>query len=83
MCIRDRYKTVVTAAISEDAAYRNACGHSDRENVVIEGNAAVRRAVLASKVISIISPDGKKDYQKKPKTEVASDIVDEMEKLWK
>ena len=34
-------------------------------------------------MISIISPDGKKDYQKKPKTEVASDIVDEMEKLWK
>ena len=55
MCIRDsRYKTVVTAAISEDAAYRNACGHSDRENVVIEGNAAVRRAVLGSKDMELI-----------------------------
>ena len=45
----EQYKPVVTAAISEDAAYRNACGHSDRENAVIEGNAAVRRAVLGSK----------------------------------
>ena len=45
----EQYKPVVTAAISEDTAYRNACGHSDRENAVIEGNAAVRRAVLGSK----------------------------------
>ena len=50
----EQYKTVVTAAISEDAAYRNACGHSDRENVVIEGNAAVRRAVLGSKDMELI-----------------------------
>ena len=33
----EQYKPVVTAAISEDAANRNACGHSDRENAVIEG----------------------------------------------
>ena len=50
----EQYKPVVTAAISEDAAYRNACGHSDRENVVIEGNAAVRRAVLGSKDMELI-----------------------------
>ena len=50
----EQYKTVVTAAISEDTAYRNACGHSDRENVVIEGNAAVRRAVLGSKDMELI-----------------------------
>lgn len=50
----EHYKTVVTAAISEDAAYRNACGHSDRENAVIEGNAAVRRAVLGSKDMELI-----------------------------
>lgn len=50
----EQYKPVVTAAISEDAAYRNACGHSDHENAVIEGNAAVRRAVLASKDIELI-----------------------------
>ena len=50
----EQYKPVVTAAISEDAAYRNACGHSDHENAVIEGNAAVRRAVLASKDMELI-----------------------------
>ena len=44
----------MTAAISEDVAYRNACGHSDRENAVIEGNAAVRRAVLGSKDMELI-----------------------------
>ena len=50
----EKYKPVVTAAISEDAAYRNACGQTDRENVVIEGNAAVRRAVLGSKDMELI-----------------------------
>ena len=50
----EQYKPVVTAAISEDAAYRNGCGHSDRENAVIEGNAAVRRAVLSSKDMELI-----------------------------
>ena len=50
----EQYKPVVTAAISEDAAYRNACGHSDRENAVIEGNAAIRRAVLGSGDLDLI-----------------------------
>ena len=50
----EQYKSVVTAAISEDTAYRNACGHSDHENAVIEGNAAVRRAVLDSGDIQLI-----------------------------
>ena len=50
----EQYKPVVTAAISEDTAYRNACGHSDREYAVIEGNAAVRRAVLGSKDMELI-----------------------------
>ena len=44
----EQYKPVVTAAIMEDTAYRNACGHTDHENAVIEGNAAVRRVVLGS-----------------------------------
>ena len=42
------------AAVSEDTAYRNACGHSDRENAEIECNAAVRRAVLNSKDMELI-----------------------------
>ncbi len=50
----EQHKPVVTAAISEDTAYRNACGHSDHENAVIEGNAAVRRAVLGSGDIQLI-----------------------------
>ena len=50
----EQYKSVVTAAISEDMAYRNACGHSDHENAVIEGNAAVRRAILDSGDIQLI-----------------------------
>ena len=41
-----QYKPIVAAAITGDMAYRNACGHSDYENAVIEGNAAVRRAIL-------------------------------------
>ncbi len=44
----DKYKPVVFAAVMEDTAYRNACGHSDHENAVIEGNAAVRRVILGS-----------------------------------
>lgn len=50
----EQYKPVVIAAISEDVAYRNACGHSDRENAGIECNAAVRRAVLNSGDMELI-----------------------------
>ena len=42
------------AVVSEDTPYRNACGHSDRENAEIECNAAVRRAVLNSKDMELI-----------------------------
>ena len=38
----------------EDVPYRNACGHSDRENAVIEGNAAIRRAILGSSDLELI-----------------------------
>ena len=48
------YKPIVTAAVTEDTAYRNACGHSDRENAVIEGNAAIKRAVINSGDIQLI-----------------------------
>ena len=50
----EHYRPVVMAAVSEDTAYRNACGHSDRENAEIECNAAVRRAVLNSKDMKLI-----------------------------
>ena len=50
----EHYRPVVMAAVSEDTVYRNACGHSDRENAEIECNAAVRRAVLNSKDMELI-----------------------------
>ena len=50
----EQYRPIVITAVSEDTAYRNACGHSDRENAKIECNAAVRRAVLNSKDMELI-----------------------------
>ena len=50
----EQYKPAVMTAVTEDVRYRNACGHSDRENAVIEGNAAVRRAVLSSDDLELI-----------------------------
>ena len=50
----ERFRPLVITAVSEDIAYRNACGHSDRENAEIECNAAVRRAILGSKDMELI-----------------------------
>ena len=50
----EQYKPVVIAAVSENTRYRNACGHSDRENAAIECNAAVRNAVLNSDDLELI-----------------------------
>ena len=44
----EQYKSIVLEAVTQDTAYRNACGHSDYENAVIEGNAAIHRAVLGA-----------------------------------
>ena len=44
----EQYKPIVLEAVIQDIRYRNACGHSDYENAVIEGNAAIRRAVLGA-----------------------------------
>ena len=70
----EQYKPVVTAAIMEDTAYRNACGHTDHENAVIEGNAAVRRAVLDSGNIQLI-----KQYSDVPdfRHRLHQEVVDE------
>ncbi|MCI6040117.1 MAG: hypothetical protein MR742_06330, partial [Clostridiales bacterium] len=46
--LHEQYKSIVLEAVTQDAAYRNACGHSDYENAVIEGNAAIHRAVLGA-----------------------------------
>ena len=52
--LHEQYKPTVLAAVMEDVPYRNACGHSDHENAVIEGNAAIRRAVLGSSDLELI-----------------------------
>ncbi|MDE8689947.1 SNF2-related protein [Faecalibacterium sp. DFI.5.82] len=52
--LHEQYKPIVLAAVMEDVPYRNACGHSDRENAVIEGNAAIRRAILGSSDLELI-----------------------------
>ena len=46
--LHEQYKSIVMEAVTQDTAYRNACGHSDYENAVIEGNAAIHRAVLGA-----------------------------------
>mgnify|MGYP000096201871 CR=1 FL=1 len=43
--LHEKYKPIVLAAVMEDVPYRNACGHSDRENAVIE---AMPRFVVPS-----------------------------------
>ena len=50
----DQYVPIVREMVEQDTAYRNACGHSDRENVRIECTAAVRRAVLASEDMELL-----------------------------
>ena len=52
--LHERYKHIVLEAVTQDIRYRNACGHSDYENAMIECNAAVRRAILDSHNIELI-----------------------------
>ena len=50
----EQYKPIVMEAVTQDTRYRNACGHSDYENAMIECNAAVRRAILDFHDIELI-----------------------------
>ena len=52
--LHEKYKPIVMEAVTQDTRYRNACGHSDHENAVIEGNAAIRRAILGSGDLELI-----------------------------
>ena len=52
--LHERYKPIVLEAVTQDIRYRNACAHSDRENAVIEGNAAIRRAVLGAEDLQLV-----------------------------
>ena len=46
--LHEKYKPIILESVTQDARYRNACGHSDYESAVIEGRSAIRRAVLSS-----------------------------------
>ncbi|RHO56912.1 DEAD/DEAH box helicase [Ruminococcaceae bacterium AM07-15] len=52
--LHEQYKPMVLEAVTQDIRYRNACGHSDYENAMIECNAAVRHAILDSHDIELI-----------------------------
>ena len=52
--LHEQYKPIVLETVTQDIRYRNACGHSDYENAMIECNAAVRRAILDSHDIALI-----------------------------
>ena len=52
--LHEQFKPIVLEAVTQDTRYRNACGHSDYENAVIEGNAAIRRAVLGSSNMGLL-----------------------------
>ena len=46
--LHERYKPIVLEAVARDARYGNVCSDGDRERAVIEGRAAIQRAVLSS-----------------------------------
>ena len=50
----ETYKPVVRDAVLADQAYLNACRNSDRENALIEGDAAIGRVVAASEDVQLI-----------------------------
>ncbi len=65
----DRYLPFVREGVEQDIAYRNACGHSDRENAVLECNAAIRRVVLEADDTQLLKlfvdmPDFRRRLQK-------------------
>ena len=46
--LHEQYKPIVLEAVNRDTRYGNVCSDGDRERAVIEGRAAVQRAVLSS-----------------------------------
>ena len=46
--LHEQYKPIVLEAVNQDTRYGNVCSDGDRERAVIEGRAAVQRAVLSS-----------------------------------
>lgn len=52
--IYEQYKPIVKEFILSDTAYLNACKNSDKENAVLEGVEAVKRAALAIKDLDLM-----------------------------
>ena len=46
----EKYKALVIEALGSDQLYRNACKNSDKDTAYLEGDAAIKRAVLAAGV---------------------------------
>ena len=44
----EKYKAQIVEALAADEPYRNACRNSDKDNAYTEGEAAIKRAVLAA-----------------------------------
>lgn len=44
----EKYKALVIEALGSDQLYRNACKNSDKDTAYLEGDAAIKRAVLAA-----------------------------------
>jgi len=44
----EKYKALVIEALGSDQLYRNACKNSDKDTACLEGDAAIKRAVLAA-----------------------------------
>ena len=70
----DRYKPIIRDLVLADVAYQNACKNSDRENAIIEGDAAVKRAAL-----TITEPEFMRLYHDMPdfRYRLHREIVDE------
>ena len=46
--LHEQYKPIVVEAVIQDTRYGNVCSDGDRERAVVEGRAAIQRAVLSS-----------------------------------
>ena len=70
----NRYKPIIRDLVLADVAYQNACKNSDRENAIIEGDAAVKRAAL-----TITEPEFMRLYHDMPdfRYRLHREIVDE------
>ena len=70
----DHYKPIIRDLVLADVAYQNACKNSDRENAIIEGDAAVKRTAL-----TITEPEFMRLYHDMPdfRYRLHREIVDE------